>query len=722
MSNTRKDLGRMLSIAGYLLIFLSMAVGRADLKTTSSVLFGMSLLLISVRYVTDIIYNVSYGKGHILQAVIVITGFVFWFGIALISPFTEKKHVLIIILEAATLFIMAFFWYRQLIRKDILKDLNRITVKRIRYNWGIIVCIAYTLAMSLGTLKWIPIWDDLVYTNALVDARDFDFILPDIDLLDGHLSYAVNILLFPGVHMSRTNPYFGIRIILLFYLLIDSVLIYFIFKKLLPSLSNIEITILSVVFLSFAPVIGIQSPNLDYIGMILLIAMVFFYYYGYHYMFMISAILLCFTKEPLALLYGGFLAGMLLKEKIIRRGESKRSCTPKVLLFSMPLIMWLIIFSIFAVKGSADGSYNPQKIWGSLGIQDSEQDDSSEGMDKEKVVKGPEQIIGEIDSIHESIQSKNGVHSRYPYVISKLIEMFVFHFLWIPFSLMLIFYSVRNLKNLKNLTELSPIISAIIIAGITNCVCRTDDIYRNVVAGSILVLIVSLTGVCLFIKKRTLRNRLLIILCVLFNIEHYTIIDPATLFNRDVYNSGDGKIVYLDSDSSKDILISPVIQVNRQGYDYGNLIETVLKKINYDENTLVLVPEMNDKRNIETIRGVYYGGGLWYDAEKKKLITMPCMSEDKTEVLWGNFAYNGDVTVIGRDKSEVSFDRVFLILFPFLDNERYIEGIFFQDLKLKSAQNIHYNTWSATAIELKDIDIYYLEKKIEREKQEGEDD
>ncbi len=708
MTKKAKTLGHILSIVAYLFMFFSVSAGSVDLTKTSIIMLVISLFILCLRYIIEILYKVSYSKAHIFQAVIITTVIALWYAIALISPYTNKKNIILIVFEVITITLVAFFWYRQLTHECSIRIVTQSITDKVKNDWGAIICIVYTLVLSWGTFKWIPIWDDLTIINSLIETRNFDFTLSHLDLINGNISYAFKLLLFPGIQMSRKNPYFCVRLFILIYLLIDSILIYYLFRKLLPFISNLEAVIISLVFLSFTPVIGLQSPNPDYMGMIVLIELLFFYYFDYYYLFIVSAILLCFTKESLAVLYAGFLVGILIK-KLIRKSQSRIKNSMKgFMVNALPLIMWMVIYSVLAVNGAITGPYHDQSIADSSITDDIEQADHV----KEKGNIDPiRYIIGEIDSIKKPILSQNGFFSRYPYAVSKLIEMLAFHFLWIPFSTMLVFFVF---KRSIYFIDLLPLLFAVAFMAISSCTAYVDDIYRDIIPGSILVLIVSLYGIIMCMRKRRLVNRLFIIICILFIIEQFTVIDPVTLYNRDIYSSGNGKIVYLNSDRDKTLSISSVIQINRQGYDYGTFIESILRTIDYDEKTLILIPEMNNKNNLRSMRGVLSQDNFWYDTERKKLVMMPHLSENKPEIQWGGLAYNGGITIVGKDKSEVEFDRVFLVLFPFEDNDRYIEGLFRQVPKLVSEHDVKYGTWIAKVVELDDIDVFYYEKMIEK--------
>ncbi len=790
MSIKSNSMSRFTGILSYLLLFFSIAVGRADLTEISCTMLIVSLFLLSARYVIEIILKISYSKSYICQASIVTIGSVLWFVIALISPYTNKEHTFIIVLEAITLFIMAFFWYRQFRREWNFGTIRNTVIKGLRNNLGVIICMAYSFFLSLSTLKWIPIWDDLLYTEELLATRGFDFTTSNINLLCGHLAYAINFLLFPGVQINAHNPYFFIRICILLYLLIDSALIYFLFVKLLPSLSGFDITVLSLVFLSFTPVIGTQSPNLDYLGMIVLIGMVFFYYYDYNLLFIISAVILCFTKEPIAVLYAGFLLGIILVKIIRKSYDNFKRYVIKIFPYSVPLILWAIIFSIPTVVGMVTGNMQSASMWGMTVVNDTGMYENAEPVDDEQqddiekeagIVQEAEtkkseetgqqsdveqateaekqadteqqteneqemtidqQVNFEQESIVEEqidISEKhseaeiadkemevktirdvfsqqessqyNGFYISWSYVESKLEQMFVFHFLWIPLCIM---FFLLNIRTIRYLVDLFPIIFGMIFMAIVTCLYHTVDLYRYVIPGSILALIVSVIVISKCIKNRMLRNRIMIILFIIFSIEQYTTIDPLTQLVGDVYSSGNGKVVYISKDNGENVLISPKIQNNRQGYDYENLIEEILRAIDYNEKTLIIIPEMKEKDNFRFIMG-NTGRRIWYDTRNNKLITLQDMSEGKTEVLYGNFASNGNVSIWGKDKAELDIDRVFLIAFPFLDNDGYIQGLYLQEPQMLSEKVVKYGTWMAKAIELEGLDLFYFEKQTASE-------
>ncbi len=708
MANIIKLLGQLLGGAAFFLFFISLILGRADMTNESAVVFTASLLFFSSRYVIMFILMTSYGKTHVFQAMVVTTGCLIWFMIALLSPYTLKSHVFIILVEAITLLLVALFWYGNFFRLCNFSTVKQTIINRAKNNRGCLICVIYTLLLSLSTLKWIPIWEDLQFTKDLIVNREFDFTPSSIGLINGTMSEPVILLLFPGIEISGANPYLSIRFCILLYLLIDSVLIYFLFKKMLPSLSNIELTIISLAFLSYTPIIGTQSPNPDYIGILVLISMVFFFYYKYYFLFLINAFLLCLTKETLAVLYAGFVMGIVINWIIRKNNDNIKSYFRHFLILLLPVIMW---FAILCLPRLMTGTFQASEIFGREIENSAEEEGMEQQNDEDNTDKGLNHIIGSIDSIAKPKQSTNGFYSRYPFEVSKLVEMFAFHFLWIPFLLVLLFL---NKRTLRSLTYMLPVVFAIVFTTIINCVIHTYDIYRNVVPGNILVLIVSFVVICFNIEKKSLRNRFIIIIGVLFVIEQFMVIDPLTLFNRDVYSSGNGKIVYLDTENNKNLYISPMIQINRQSYEYGNFIEAILKAIDYDEKTLIIIPEMKEKENSMSMRGVF-GKGFWYDKKQKKLITIPDMSEAKIDIQWGSLSYNGDVNIVGKDKSEIIFDRVFLIIFPFIDNEYYIEALFYQELEMISSQEVKYGDWIATVIELKDIDLFYLEKRMEEE-------
>ncbi|MCR4657351.1 MAG: hypothetical protein K5770_14175 [Lachnospiraceae bacterium] len=812
-----KKSGQSLGYIAYMILFCSIVSQRVNMADASRWMLVISLVLMSARYIADIVFCTTYGRSHICQAVIVSVGIVIWFVIALISPYTEKNNFAVIVLEAVMLLLMSFFWCRQFVHHCVGENISQWAVEGIKKNWGVVVCVLYTLLMSLGTLKWIPLWDEGYYTDSLLDARYFDFTVSNINLLCGHLSYGVNAILFPAIQFNVTDPYLCIRLWILLYLLADAALSFFLFRKLIPSISNLDVTIISVVFLSFVPIIGMQSPNLDYIGIVVLIGMLFFYYYEYWYLFILSSLIFCFTKEPLAVLYAGFLLGIFITNLIGKRYNNLKGYILSTIFFSLPFVIWLVIFSIPTVMGIVTGNYQSSSIWGmkigdnemynneeeqydvdvqeyimentdvpdpgSLEEQDSvkeqinitddtavteeintdghiaeAQNDPPESPDMSEPVNtdpqpvpeayadntgnntyaketdtdtkdnsddtelsGKEEIYDEEGEDNKNLSIgnlqvrsgdvTNGFFFSQSYVVSKLNEMLSFHFLWIPLLLLLVICDIRLFRRLKSLI---PVFLAIVSYAAINCIFHTYDEYRYVMTGSVLVLLLSLTGLSVRIRNKTVLNGFFIALGVLFVVEQFTVIDPATMYRRDVYSSGNGKFVYLDNNNIEDLYISPAIQTNRQGYEYGNFIEKILATIDYDESTLLLIPEMKFHPNTVSMRGTFVEG-FSYDKQNNKLVTLSSMSEGKTKIHWGRLDLSGGVEILGEDKSQASFDRVFLLAFPFLDNDDYIQAVYNLDLKMKSSRDVEYGTWAAKAIELEDIDLFYLEKKMEQE-------
>jgi hypothetical protein len=405
--------------------------------------------------------------------------------------------------------------------------------------------------------------------------------------------------------------------------------------------------------------------------------------------------MLCFTKEPMVVLYAGFAFGVFVKELVENRGETRGenrgygAILKRGLLLALPAVIWLAVFVTPAVMNRIGAGKAEAEVWGVSA------DRNDDGTVEQKVK-----------------DSNNGFFIDRQYISSKIYETFVFNFLWIPEALFLALLIIKH-KNRerirKCLLSFLPLIFA--TAGIVaiGCVYHTYDEYRYVMQGSFMLALMSLSGICILMGSKIAGYVSMSVITVLFMVQQYYMTDPLTMRKGDVYDSGRGSFIYLEKGS--DLYMSPVIQVNRQGFDLIMLLQKILAEIDYDSKTLVLVPEMKEKENVKSLRGVLYQEQFWYDPVKKKLITMPDMAEGKTEVLWGKIAYNGDVNgFIGRDRSEIEYDRVFLIEYPFTDDEGYLEGLELQEAEVVSEREIHYNTWSAVVKELDNIDILFLER------------
>ena len=683
--------GCLLRNAGYALAVVSLILGRAKIVYASVFFQAAALIIVTVGYAADTAMKVKYEGRRVYEGMALSSlGFLMLI-ILLVSPYSDKSHILIIAAESVMLTFSVFFWAIQYKSMSGRKETTERIKAYIRNNPGVYVSVIFSVVFSLDSLKWIPIWDDHIYAQRILGLSKWDFTLAKLKRLAGHLSYGADLMFLPGAALRGGNGYLALRICLLIYILAASVLIYFIVSFLAPKISKTGKTLLTIACISFTPFLGMQNTDLDHCAVIILVFVIFAYYYRLDALFFIASIMLCFTKEPMVVLYAGFAFGAFVKELAESRRE-KSGYGPVVkrgLWLVLPAVVWFSVFITPTVMNHIGAGRAEAEIWG---VSVSQNEDGT----VEQKIK----------------DSKNGFFTDREYIASKIYEIFFFNFLWVPvvFFLALLIVKHKDRERIRKcLLSFMPLIFATVGIIFISCVYHTYDEYRYVMQGSFMIAIMSLSGICMLMGSKIAGYASMSVITGLFLIQQYYMLDPLTMLKGDVYDSGRGSFIYLEKGSP--LYMSPVIQINRQGFDYIMLLQKILAEIDYDPKTLVLVPEMKEKENVKSLRGVLYQDQIWYDPDKKRLITMPDMAKDKTEVLWGKIAYNGDVNgFIGRDRSEIDYDRVFLIEYPFTDDEGYLEGLRLQEAEVVSEREIQYNTWSATVKELNNIDILFLEK------------
>ncbi len=705
--------GLAVRITGYIIASLSLILGRGGLDAASDLIFGAGLIVLLAGYLADTINKAEYPAARVYESLAMSAGFLCLLLFLLSDGRSVKTHLFMILLESVLAAASVCFWGTRALKNGRAEDIPGRLKGFLKENPGVPLALLFCVIFSIDTFKWIPIWDDHIYAKKMLKLSAWDFTPAGLKTLAGHLSYGADILMMPGAALKSGNGYLDLRYCLFFYVLIAAVLVCLLTERLVPGQSRAGKGLLALSCISFTPFLGMQNTDLDYIALIILVFVMFSYYYRLNSLFMVSALMLCFSVEPMAVLYTGFAFGALLKEHIehrMKNGGVKPDIRRGVFLF-LPVILWIAVFITPMVMNRLMNDGAKAESWGMTVTQ-------GEDGTYEQEYKDP----------------NNGFLIDKAYIASKIYETVVFNYLWVP-VLIFVLLTVRELIRRKGsgpenageypektvprentpsglkafILEILPLIFGILGLTAINCAFHTYDQYRYVIQGSFMIAVISLSGICLLTEGKVLRTVILSAITVLFLFQQYYMSDPLTMYKRDVHDSGRGRFVYLDT--GKELYMSPAIQVNRQGFDYILLLERILSEIDYDERTLILVPEMNEKENVKSLRGVLYQDHFWYDTENKELITMRDRAEDKTPILWGKIAYNGDVnSLIGWDKSEVEFDRVFLIEFPFVDNDGYLEGLKLQGAETLSEKTVSYRTWSAKVKELSSIDLFYFEK------------
>ena len=690
--------GKYIRYYAYLCIFAAVIMARMGKDIFSNYYVfracGFVVLGYCIEYIVCIFkrkkekYVEEYNFKYIVQSFF-LTGFLgLWFLIALLYPCTDKSNRLIIFVQIVSIVISFIFWTIKFVpnlHKFTKKGLS--LIKENIYTIPILLC---TFVLSIPAFQLQPFYDENTYFNLAQNLLEYDFSIKNSWLiLCDHLSMGTNFFLLPGLIISGGRIW-GIRIIIFFLVLIMSWCTYWICRFYLKKYSRWISILATAVLIVFPTTVSTQNLNVDYFSLLFLPILIAAYLYGYKILFFIFALCLCFSKETSAILYLGFVCGVLLKEYVERDNKIKllnfiKENVSDLVYYLAPIGFWgtSFIANYFAPNLT---------IWGQY--------------------------------VNDNGEIVNHAYGHYGTNLSNVIMLFAQFFLengvWLVLllSIILLIYAKKKGADFTFLRKYYPYIGAIIGNVFINCIYTTYYNYRYKSMVAYLVVFLSILICCeviSFLFEHNVGFKICLgmsLLCCLFLIEQIYVVDPLTLYieRNAMFPSFDEIIEMKNMDKNypiHDIKISDTI--NLTFYIRPLLLEKIMKDIEYDDNTLVILGGDTNEGRISLDMGYFSRWYLYYYPEAKKLSLQSENAFDEEAHVANVAAYNLDSD--GRlnfydpymDNLDwmSEFSRIIYIDYDHeveFDVEDFATRFCFSEYELISKE--HYFSWKANVYEL----------------------
>ena len=543
------------------------------------------------------------------------------------------------------------------------------------YKLLFLFLIAYFILMLEGLHSWTN-WDSKAYYSFITNLKNITFSPNDIAAFKsaGHMSYAYMFFMAIGEFVL---PSYGVgcRLVNIILLMISVIylnkILNFIFKN--NKILNISLTI---VFALTPTIWGpIYEQNLEMSILFCFILFFWFYISKKNILATFFGTLLVFTKETSILLVAGVAIGAvileLIKEKNIKR-IFETSFIKQMLIYYIPCCLFMLYYSI-------DGS----------------------GWAKNTTADKAKEI--------------NVFTVNWIYISGKIKQMFFSNFQWtitilLVFGILSVLFAIRKnkleIKNCK-IGFIIPLLTAYFFFICIQLLYVTYLFPRYIVV-NYFFMIVLLGYVLNFLEiKYNILQVVLVGIMVLFFKETFWTIDSVTLACFETIDIGEGKLApanilltydektILYGKDARVMALSPYTSYNRQFLYKYKMFEKVLETIEYSNNDLIILPDINNPISNGTYWG--YESSNYYDSKSKKVYQFyePITSE-KDDKEFINYIIQGDeIKKININK----YSNVYFIDFPYetdFDSDLTIENY---DAKL--FRKIDYRGWTSTIYKIK---------------------
>lgn len=490
-----------------------------------------------------------------------------------------------------------------------MKNVSFLKIKDIiwQHKEIIVLMIIFSLG-ALPALGALMTNDGSIYYYGISHARDkWNFYNISALNLGEHGGYGYCFIVLLGDLLFH-NSAIGVMAINLILALITIFAFYNIVRKKIQK-SNFDATLFTAIF-AFSPFvygmfydINLEFPQLCFFTWLIMACM-----YDKKEIRILSGILLIFTKETAVLLYASYCFGCFIflfvrkREKFLKKIFVILTCELKIELLNG--IVWLIFYVLFR-----------KDTW-----------TQTTSANVTQIVKGK--------------ASLNTFSFWSDYIIFKLKEMFVFNGMWIISAIccLLFIYCIAFKKKLidvkKNIIFWGGLFAFVSFVFIQFFYVTWTN-YRYLSVFSLFYVIVVITLIDKGISRKMYRNILLIILISVSFISNYYVLDPIShrvfvqrniennsvpvlnLFSSSCVNTnGNSSVIVrtLDQDKDKYTGARDCLFYNRQSSYVGEIFNIILADIDYDEDTLIVVPNIFfDKES--TCNAMFYRDTYVFDNE-----------------------------------------------------------------------------------------------------------
>lgn len=567
-----------------------------------------------------------------------------------------------------------FFWTFLLIRRQLLPHFA--PDKTVLF---LVLILLTVILLSLEQLGIVMKGDSVVYYSKIIRiCENFSFSPNDINLLksSGHCCYSYSLFSSIGENII---PYhgLGVRIENIIIWLMSIVFLYKILKKILPDISQ-TILLGSVSSFAFTPLIlgNIQEIGVELYVIFFFILFVYFNVSKKHVLEMFFAVCFVFAKEPNIAILAGYYFSILIYQIILifKKKKLKILFDRNFVLCTLSVYLAAIVFCIYFVV---------DVHWG-----------INASFDYGEMIQGNTFGISDI------------------YILTKLKQLFVLNFAWIPtvtIIICLILYIIRKKSISEKNIYIFPLISSYI------CFLTIQFFYLTfVLPRYILLQYFYLVCALAFVLNRATFNpkvikgfmfgNMLLLVC-----QNFYNIDLLSSLLFDTFNTGNGYMIFdnpcyigmngevITYKDEEIPYIQPDGMTNKQFSYFDKMLEIALGKIEYSKNDIIVLPN-----SFELYPDNFYWGNqlslYYYNIQNKQFVILT-----NELVPTSNEFIKINATQVSFEIPFENFDNyknVYYFDFGFSDD---IDTFIHKNYQTNKLESIEYRGWT--------LDIYDMEGK-----------
>lgn len=619
------------------------------------------------------------------QILTILGGLVLFWNLAILSKETDKTNIHIFVLAVESFILNASFililqkYIENIIKKEKKEWLVQVK-KYLKDNLYIFIIIGIFLILSLDIFNTWLNSDGFRYYSTMSSCRNWDFLDFNKMKLCGHNCQGYVFFALLGEFIFPNSVY-GIRLINILIGIINIFATNGIIKKLYPKSTTLQQALFVSMLVFFPGIFSMMAEiNIDFPALSFLIWLIYAYL-NQKYLFQgIFGLLLCFSKETSILVYGLFMIGyFILKVCTVYRLQGN------IMIKIKKIFDLSYIISLFGgVLWLAYFFYSNNNI-------------------------GWSDIHERTGAIREGLFTINSFGWSFDYFLFKCKQVLFLNFTWLILSIVLftvLFTLLKKRRNSftinRNLLYYLPILLAGLSSIIYNLIYITWTNYRYIIQFVFFILLTSIY----VLNSIKITHRLKMIICsiILFIIllSNYTTDPIATKLFVSFQTSENCKMVTTPAFNVEDSYVifqsikelekggwSDAMVYNKQYSYWGHIIDKILSDINYNNNTLIIMPDVlgNDTEMFARIFGRYSAS-----------LPFTCWNSDSKHVDYSVFqgknkqVNNIPLNILFHNAEEITslkeytqFSRVFFIDLPFGEDSEFSDNI-----RIYSEKKYHY--------------------------------
>lgn len=682
IENSNYSKKEILIIIIYLLVLLGAILSKY--MPTKVFQYFPNIVLFGIIGTVAIYYTVFSDISH-GQILTVLGGLVLFWNLAILSGETNKTNINIFVLAIESFILNASFFLQlqKYIEKNIKKGKKEwISQSRTYFkdNLHIFIIIGVFLFLSLDIFSTWLNSDGFRYYSNMHLCRNWDFLDFNQLKLCGHncQGYVIFALLGEFIFPNTVD---SIRLINILIGVINIFAINGIIKKMCPNSALLQQALFLSILAFFPGIFSMMAEiNIDFPALSFMIWL-FYSYLNHKYVFQgICGLLLCFSKETSILVYVFFMIGYSTLKFFTVCRTQENIVTKVKIFFDLPYvvslfggILWLAYFF-----------YSNNNI----GWSDAHE---------------------RTGAIREGLFTINSFGWSFDYFLFKCRQVLFLNFTWVILSIVLLTVLFTILKKKRNSFTMNqnlfyylPILLAGLSGIIYNIIYITWTNYRYIIQFVFFILLTSIY----ILNGLKITHRLKMIICsiMLFIIllSNYTTDPIATrifvsfqtsenckMVTTPAFNVEDSYVIFQSNRELEKGGWSDAMIYNKQYSYWGHTIDKILDDINYNKDTLIIMPNVlgNDAEMFARIFG-RYSASLPYTCwnSDSKHVDYSAFQGNKKQV--DNIPLNilflnaEEITSI---KEYAQYSRVFFIDLPFGKDSNFSDN-----LRIYSEKNYRY--------------------------------